>query len=38
MSDAVVLAHRNVCKEGFTVENAADAGEIAALRLHTWAH
>ncbi|VDC05525.1 unnamed protein product [Peniophora sp. CBMAI 1063] len=25
MSDAVTLTHRNVCKDGFTVENVADA-------------
>ena len=26
MQDLVTLTHRNVCKDGFTVENLADAG------------
>jgi tRNA (adenine57-N1/adenine58-N1)-methyltransferase len=26
MADIVTLTHRNVCKDGFTIENAADAG------------
>lgn len=26
MQDIVTLTHRNVCKDGFTVENSADAG------------
>jgi len=26
MQDIVTLTHRNVCKDGFTVENLADAG------------
>ena len=26
MEDMVTLTHRNVCKDGFTVENLADSG------------
>lgn len=29
MSDIVTLTHRNVCKEGFTVTDTADAGALS---------
>ena len=31
MSDYVTLTHRNVCKDGFSLDNVADSGKISAL-------
>jgi len=33
MADIVTLTHRNVCKDGFTVEDTVDAGMIYLLSL-----
>lgn len=30
MEDIVTLTHRNVCKEGFTVENLVDSGSLVS--------
>ena len=32
MSDVVTLTHRNVCKDGFTVEDTADSGTTILIR------
>ena len=38
MDDVVTLTHRNVCKDGFTVEDTADAGTSAPPSHPTPSH